>query len=688
MSYIFTDTKSKNIILLSLFVFFFLTTFMDAKVVQQYGDNGYYSMEYHRDHRFEDAIGRSNIKSCMPEYNSIEEISSFAYAKRVLYNVYKECGKDVSTKNIIKYGLLTAAVGVPAVVAAVAPPTAPITLTTASVGAAVTPFALGEFQSDTAKCVLKAFIESSDADASKKAGKDILDKFFLIKDWSSYFGSLGRVVPELMGSRSMQDFESIAEFVASTPERTIENIDRENIVQSTADSLNTLFVGSTRIAIKDTKSALKNCDIPKALEFLEYAIKSAKLECRAYGVDYRGIENSIESAINRNYWHFSNITGHIPADDELSQLSQRLDSAYSGLYRVSKVFTELQELQKKVTKRSDELLLIRKNYKRQLDILQNSGKLADMCKGVSTLDVYLQALSPECRDAIVSQSSLKTERDALLMKINNTARELSLSRWNKLVGMSASLSSCSNLKQIEKRLKKLQRSIAKNPLYIYRDSTCQLVDQRTFDSELHTLKRRFQEKKRECRDSIAQESSVGFWRRSAGEVIKGELIWKRKFCFGDEERIQRLSEGKYSSRHYAHHPSCPGQYNLQATISFDSPPPKIAAGDTVYLESSGSKHGYQTCCFIIDWFQYKGSCFSSKPKEYVSLDLRSKYKKRVPISIPGIKKAKGLQGAVHNKSRVALTMPKKGKTCTVIGHTNNGLHIKWTYIYEKAHDSN
>jgi len=688
---LFTHKNSQYSYLFLLWFLIFVATSLNAKVVQYYQDSKYGKksvVEYHRDYGFEDKLSRSNIKSCMPEYNSITEVSNFAYAKRVVYNVYKECSNDVTTKNLIKYGLLSSVIGTSAIVSALTAPVAPpISLAAASVDAAVTPFALGEFKSDSAKCVLKAFIESSDADASKKAGKDILDKFFLIKDWSSYFSSLGRVVPELLGSRSVQDFKSIAEFVGSTPERSMESVDRENIVQNTADSLNTLFVGSTRISMNDTKSALKNCDIPKALEFLEYAIKSAKLECRAYCVDYRGIENSIEGVIGRNYWHFSNITAHIPADDELSQLRQRLNSAYSGLYRVSKVFTELQELKKKVTQRSEDMLRIGRNYKRQLDTWQSKRYIAEMCRGVDSLASYLQPLSPLCREAILSQDSVKSQRDALLTKINSSARYLSQVRWKELSEISASLTSCTNLKQVDKRLAKLKKSIKNNPIYLYREGRCQRIDQRRFDRELQALERRFLDKRRECGESIAQESSVGFWRRSAGEVIKGEYVHKRKFCGGVEENIMRLREGKFFSRYYTHYPSCPGDLDLKSTINFDSPPPKIAAGETVYLNSSGSRHGYQTCCFMKDWFLYGGSCFASEPKDHVSLSLRSLHKKPRLIKIPGSDKPrKGFKGTVHDKSSVPLIMPKKGKTCTVTGRTGRGLYIKWTYTYEKPSD--
>lgn len=162
---------------------------------------------------------------------------------------------------------------------------------------------------------------------------------------------------------------------------------------------------------------------------------------------------------------------------------------------------------------------------------------------------------------------------------------------------------------------------------------------------------------------------------------------ERKFCYGVEEKVLRLTEGKLYSKRYAHHPACGKQYDLEGTINFSVPPERIAAGDTVKLHAEGRQSGYQSCCFVHDEFVYKGSCFSSKPKGSLVVNLRHLHKKPVPITIPDTQKANGWKGQVTNAIDVSLTMPKKGNSC-IVSVWADGLSLKWTYTLETSSSDN
>lgn len=440
------------------------------------------------------------------------------------------------------------------------------------------------------------------------------------------------------------------------------------------------------IAFEKSKKFFQVCNISEVFSQADIALKLATDEKKIRRDIFKKKLYEADEYKSSHYNHLSPYgRGNTPQDIELSYMRDRQDYAKKDLDYTTKLIADIKKLRKDCSKKSDLIDQERRSYKKLLSKISTNSNLKSRCEDFSfTKNILNRSMNDECKIRFLASGnpSLKKQTEDLFIKINSDAHQLSSNRWKTLDDINKSLAACTTLYDIPERLSSVENIIRKNPIYIINEqSECQQVEQSKFLHELDIVSNEFYAKKKKC-------ESVGFWRRSAGEVIKGEFISRRKYCWGDVEVIKRLSEGKFSSRHYAHHPSCPGQINLKANISFDPPPPKIAAGDTVYLKSSGSKHGYQTCCFLTDWFQYKGSCFSSKPKDYVSLDLRSKYKKPVPISIPGIKKAKGLQGSVDDNSTIALTMPKRGKTCTVIGHTNRGLYIKWTYTYEKASTEN
>jgi hypothetical protein len=151
-----------------------------------------------------------------------------------------------------------------------------------------------------------------------------------------------------------------------------------------------------------------------------------------------------------------------------------------------------------------------------------------------------------------------------------------------------------------------------------------------------------------------------------GEGSTGEII----SIAGDSISAQWYSFSKYCGNHF----------DINGTISFDSPPDTVTPGAAVTLTTSGTQNGYQDCCNLVLWFNYYTDAGKiSVSPEYLQLNLQTLPITQVTFPDDGTTRD-GWQGNVSGSATTTFTFPDDTVNdfwCS--GRGNRGVGYAWHY---------
>ena len=181
--------------------------------------------------------------------------------------------------------------------------------------------------------------------------------------------------------------------------------------------------------------------------------------------------------------------------------------------------------------------------------------------------------------------------------------------------------------------------------------------------------------------SCVQTSKV--WKLVETEILTSSYEDIRdETCLGEGSsgEIISLAGDSISAQWYSFSQYCGNHFDINGSISFDSPPETAAPGSQVTLNTSGTLGGYQDCCNLILWFNYYTNAGNmSVSPLYLLLNLKALPITQVSYPDDGTTRD-GWQGNVSGSATTTFTFPEAYVNdfwCS--GRGNRGVGYAWHY---------
>ena len=187
----------------------------------------------------------------------------------------------------------------------------------------------------------------------------------------------------------------------------------------------------------------------------------------------------------------------------------------------------------------------------------------------------------------------------------------------------------------------------------------------------------------DCTDDPFCTQTSQVWRLVETTVLSdGYESTREGICLGEgsDGEIITLSGSSITAHWYSFSQYCGNHFDINGTITFDTPPETVAPGATVTLNTSGIQSGYQDCCSLILWFNYYTDAGEiSVSPEYVQLNLQTLPITQVSYPDDGTTRD-GWQGTVTDQAATSFTFPEAYENdfwCS--GRGNRGVGYAWHY---------
>ena len=165
----------------------------------------------------------------------------------------------------------------------------------------------------------------------------------------------------------------------------------------------------------------------------------------------------------------------------------------------------------------------------------------------------------------------------------------------------------------------------------------------------------------DCTDDPFCTQTSQVWRLVETTVLSdGYESTREGICLGEgsDGEIITLSGSSITAHWYSFSQYCGNHFDINGTITFDTPPETVAPGATVTLNTSGIQSGYQDCCSLILWFNYYTDAGEiSVSPEYVQLNLQTLPITQVSYPDDGTTRD-GWQGTVTDQAATSFTFPE------------------------------
>ena len=189
-----------------------------------------------------------------------------------------------------------------------------------------------------------------------------------------------------------------------------------------------------------------------------------------------------------------------------------------------------------------------------------------------------------------------------------------------------------------------------------------------------------------CKNDMACIPEGNIWRLVETKVLEDTYeVTQENFCLESTRgEIMRLSGNSINFHHYQLSKSCSGNWDIQGTISFETPPSYARPGEQVTLSTNGTVTGYQSCCFLGKWFNYytEAGELTVSPK-YIYVDLRTLEETQVYYPYSDYT-GSGRKGTVSDQATHTFTFPKSYVSeFWLTGRGNRGIGVSWRYEYQE-----
>ncbi len=181
--------------------------------------------------------------------------------------------------------------------------------------------------------------------------------------------------------------------------------------------------------------------------------------------------------------------------------------------------------------------------------------------------------------------------------------------------------------------------------------------------------------------SCVQTSKV--WKLVETEILASSYEDIRdNTCLGEGStgEVITLAGDSISAQMYSFSQYCGNHFDINGSISFDSPPETAAPGSQVTLNTSGTLSGYQDCCNLILWFNYYTNAGNvSVSPLYLLLNIKTLPITQVSYPDDGTTR-EGWQGSVSGSVTTTFTFPEAYVNdfwCS--GRGNRGVGYAWHY---------
>jgi hypothetical protein len=477
-----------------------------------------YDFSLSRDYAFERGIAAID-PSCMPEPDERTLMSNSEYLVEVVRNIANECSKiSTNPSSREKYMILLTISGIPS-------PLAPAGVAIASAEAGV----------DLAKCTARALIDSSELmlPESRALWKERVEKLDFVYDWFSVLKNLRGAIPELaaLPSSKFTPLHFLIDLASESPERFEEIV---SAASSAADgALIEVLKGLAYSSLNYTEQDVKNCLGDTLKDSFLLTKEAAQTECNEYGRHYRLKERERELYGKQNYRQFINKSWkaqeiYTPQQDKFAELSRELNDRRGALDNISKIFKDIDKLERSVNMRLAEYKYGKSRFKEESNKLFEAPTAYDACMALPNILPNLvkkKDLTQACGKSLAHDPEILQNIAEIALELNNAPRVLSNAFWNTNDQLRAASITCNSVNSLLAEAEKLQKSVANTPMALYENGQCKEIDQQRLKSHVAGIRNALVKKRDLCvepADTLCTESGQRKKKALEAQIVKKE----------------------------------------------------------------------------------------------------------------------------------------------------------------------